>query len=444
MTQARTLFRRFIPMSSVRHALLVTEPKSASMMLVCTVLLAAVGTLAHFALAAQPPSAQAAAKAEAPPMPRTDRYGDPLPEGALLRLGTERFRQGSYIYGIALTPDGKSVVSVGGNTAVHVWDVATGRDQRRFERPLTFGPLSGAAISPDGHILAVGGESGVLAWDMISGKDLYGIQLREVDTVAMSPDGRTLATGDRRGGLILWDAVTGRRQANLREPAVNQIAGYDVGAVAFSPDGRLLAAGHVSQVHIWDVVDRKLIHQFVSHYNQILALAFSPDGTLLASGSLDRDVRLWDPASGKELHWLRGHTAPIMSLTFTPDSKTVISGSGQPIHHAIFAQEPNAVRLWDVAAGKEIAEVGEHGWGVNGLAVTPDGNTLVTGGGGGSVRLWDLSTRNEVQTREGHHGWVGAIAYSLNGKLIATGGCDNIIRIWEAATGRELRQIRGC
>lgn len=428
---------------SVTRAIVLTKAKSAGLLLACALLAAGAGTLAHFALPAQGQPPPAVAKTEAPPAPRTDRYGDPLPEGALLRLGTERFRQGNFIYGIALAPDGRTIVSIGGNSVVHVWDAATGRERRRFERPRDFGTFYGVAISPDGKILAAGGESGVLTWDLIAGKELYDINLREVDSLAFSPDGTTLATGDRRGGLILWDAVSGRQQAILREPAINREAGYEVGAVAFSPDGRLLAAGRVSQVHIWDLDNHKLIHQIVSHYNQILALAFSPDGKTLASGSSDRDVRLWDAASGKELHWLRGHQAQLTSLAFTPDGKTLVSGSGQPSYRSMM-HEPKAVRLWDVATGKEIAAVGEHGWGVTGVAVMPDGNTLVTGGGGGSICLWDLATRQEIQQREGHHGWIGAVSYSPDGKMIATGGGDNVIRVWGTATGKELRQMRGC
>jgi WD40 repeat protein len=428
---------------SVSRVLFVTNVKSAGIMLACTLLLVGTGTLAHLALAAQSPPPQAAAKAEVPPAPRTDRYGDPLPEGALLRLGTEGFRQGNFIYGIALSPDGQTVASIGGNSLIHVWATATGRELRRFDRPWNFGTAYVVAISPDGHALAVGGQNGVLAWDLSTGKELFQLQVPQVQGLAFSPDGSTLATGDQLGGVYLWSASTGKQLAELGPRAANKEGGYEIGAVTFSPDGKLLAAGRVSQVHIWDLMTGKVIHKLIGHFDQIVALAFSADGKVLASGSSDRVVRLWDPIGGKELRRLEGHEAPIASLAFTADGKTLITGSGQQCYRSM-KQEPKALRLWDVATGREIAAIGEHGWGVTGVAVMPDGQTLVAGGGCGSIQFWDLATLQEVKQRDGHRGWIGAVTYSPDGKTIVTGGGDNIIRVWEAATGKELRQLHGC
>jgi WD40 repeat protein len=126
------------------------------------------------------------------------------------------------------------------------------------------------------------------------------------------------------------------------------------------------------------------------HTNSVHSVAFSPDGKTLASGSLDETIKLWDVADGKEKATLQGHSQCVNSVAFSPDGKILASGSH--VFNKKAQVVSGEVKLWDVATGKNTANITAHTYLVFCVTFSPDGKTLVSASDE-TIRLWDVIVR---------------------------------------------------
>jgi RNA polymerase sigma factor (sigma-70 family) len=355
-----------------------------------------------------------------------DRFGDALPEGAVARLGTVRYRHGYNTFGLAFAPGGKALASAGVG-GVCIWDLATGRPLQRLPVPHLVRAL---AYSPDGKWLVTAGHE-VRLLEAATGKEVRRLQTTRglsLDVVAFSSDGRTVATGETRGArafgdkgaaLILWDATTGK--------VLHRLKGHeDVTAVAFSRDGKTVASGSADkQVRLWDVASGKPLHGLEGHEGAVHALAFAPGGKVLASAGEDRVVRLWDVTTGKPLRPLKGHAQGLFGVVFSPDGKVLACRGRDGIIH-----------LWEPDTGREIRRWDAGGGFVGELAFSPDGKVLASASAS-TIRLWDPARGKEISPETGHTAPLRLLRFAPDGKTLFSCAMDRKVLAWDLDTGRE-------
>jgi RNA polymerase sigma factor (sigma-70 family) len=281
-----------------------------------------------------------------------------------------RLAVGGEVCSLAFTPDGKMLVTAGGargkNGNLMVWELATGKAVTSIDSHNDL--FVCVAVSPDGTRLAAGNRDGTVdVFDLASARQMLALRghTGTVFGVAFSPDGKLLATAggqefanQGKGGEIrLWDIATGRLMHQLLQGGSDTVT-----SIALSPDGRMLASGGFDRaVHIWDIASGKLRSQSMGHTDLVRCVAFSPDGRTLASGGFDDKVKLWDAATGKELATLGGVGGPVMSLAFSPHGRMLAAAGGNAGKVANRENAPGLVRLWE-AAGQAPGrpQAGEH------------------------------------------------------------------------------------
>jgi WD40 repeat protein/serine/threonine protein kinase len=224
---------------------------------------------------------------------------------------------------IAFSPDGQRIAG-GKKGEVKVWDVRTGQILHSLGG---FGNVTSAmAFSPDSRHLISAGYKTVTVWDMATGHREDRIPAAHAAAIfglALSPDGKSVATAGNDETVKVWDVATGHR--------INSLEPTHAGpprCVAYRSDGKLLASGGVDgTIKLWDTGSWKQQGDDLRDPSGgVKALAFSPDGRLLAWGSTDATVKVWD-AQTKEIQSLRGHTSWVKSVAYSPDGEWIASAS---------------------------------------------------------------------------------------------------------------------
>ena len=359
---------------------------------------------------------------------RRDLYGDPLPAGALLRLGTVRMRHGGIIRAAAFSPDGKLVVTADGQ--LKAWETATGELRWQANVRSTFGYPS-LAFSPDGLTLAAAGhDEPIVFLDAHTGETKQRLTNTQTgrhnanSAVAYSPDGTSLWTCQRDGILRRYELEPdGAKLAFQRTLGCRSIA--------VSPQGGSIAAWSGDTLRMVDAKTGDDVWMAPEKF-ECRSCDFSTDGRWFAAGCADCSIRIWDAASGREVVKRElPHGKSFPSVRFLPKTATLVSNGVD-----------STIRFWDVEAGKEIRTLAAR-WGD--VIPSPDGSRLcLVGSSAGGISLLDAATGEERPKLTGHQYSVRSIAFSPDGSLLATAASnDRTMRLWDLASGRQLREFTG-
>ncbi len=282
----------------------------------------------------------------------------------------------------------------------------------------TGGALWSMAISRDGKTLVTGNNDGtVTLWDIAAEHaQTWNAHKAPVWTLALSPGGDYLATGSDDGKGIIWDLKT-RKEFHI----IANDGG--VRAVAFDHDGnRLLTGGRNGTVKIWDVKTGKEILETERHASLVGAVAFAPDGETMASASGDKTIRIWDAASGKEKKTLAKHEDGVYGIAFAPMGRYLVSGSWD-----------GTVRVWDLDSGTQLAKLEGHTQDVWSVAFNPEGTLFASAGEDQMVHIWEVESKKEVGAFRGSTRAILNVRYSPDGGFIVAGGKDGTARMWRLA-----------
>ncbi len=418
----------------------------------------------------------ATALAAEEPKPGTDLYGDPLPPGAVLRMGTIRLRHADA--DVAFSKDGKQLISCGTDGTVRVWDVADGKLLRRTRlawKPQQDELLQKLILSADGGLAATPRDKSVCLYETKTGKKIGQMSIGKLAVApTFSPTGQVLALQyDQR--LELWSTHEFNR--------VQSLAALATCGIAFTRDAKRLAGvGTDHNLRVWNTANgAEIIVRNDGIEPEESALAFSPDGKVLAVGSKsDRAVRLLNASTLRPEAQLRIpadlKAESIESLTFSPNGLLLagilreslgpklllwsLGGSKKPpviqgwLHDkfafapdgktlAGYERQGSELGLWDVASGRPLRVGRGHTNAVRILSASADGKSIVSGDTGRPLWLWDADcgiARHALRSDEVY--FASACLFAPDGKHVFAGGGSGTVRMWSVADGKERLRFR--
>jgi len=437
-----------------------------------------------------PPSEAEAAKADDRPTAGVDFFGDPLPPGAVARIGTTRFRHDEWVNHAVWSPDGKYIATAAGRVVI-VWDAATGRELARQSindeyfpprKKTKDGPYSRSGIvaldwSPDGSALGTefnnaiqhwawdpatkrlgfpgraihsSAEYGSVLWSDWSVINAQGTELtifelskQDFTTTFTLPEGKFERATVRLTGnsLAVVTADAGKLFVFDRSAPKNppRALGARVTKIAFSGDGKTFAAAaedadKIVSIEIWDATTWKSrlripYPKSTDRPAEMRAFALSPDGKTLVTGAADKTLRWWDTITGKETRKFGPGRVYYNKAAFRPDGKVLLTVSHE-----------NHIRLWDVETGKEVPIPSGPAWTVAATAITPDGKTVLSISDH-TLYAHDAATGRELWHRAEHTDTAVQVLVTLDGSSAITSGNDGTIIFWDVKTGNVQRKI---
>lgn len=245
-------------------------------------------------------------------------------------------------------------------------------------------------------------------------------------SVALSPDGQTLASGSADKTIKIWNLDTGQLRRTL--------AGNSdiIRSVTFSPDGQTLASSSGNKtIKLWNLQTGQIRRTLSGHSGPVWSVAISRDGQTLVSGSEDKTIKIWNLQTGELVRTLTGHSNRVFSVALNPDGQTLASGS-----------KDKTIKIWNIQTGQLLRTLSGHSDTVRAVAFSPDAEKLASSSWDKTIKIWHLQTGKFITLR-GHRDRVVSVAFSNDSQTLTSTSIDNTIRIWHVQTGKLLRVLPG-
>lgn len=277
------------------------------------------------------------------------------------------------------------------------------------------GLVLSVAVSPDGHQLVSGSSDGTLRlWDIETGREVRRFQRpKGVSVMAIfSPDSRRVLSGGAEDTVRLWDAATGRELRSFRG------GNGEIYTLAFTPDGRrVLSAGVDSSVVVWDVHSGGELCRFTGHECPVNSLAVSPDGRLALSAAGQDAGRVWEIETGRQVRVVTPF-AWGLNVAFCPAGPRLLAWDADRFAQVIDLQTRAVLHRFRLDDDGALP------------TLSPDGRRLLSGGYSKTLRLWDVGTGRVRRTFEGHTDAITCMAFCPDGRRAVSGSTDRTVRLW--------------
>lgn len=313
-------------------------------------------------------------------------------------------------------PNDETVVSGSySDFSVRLWDRFSGLTIQEFRGHE--GRISDVAISADGRrILSAAWDSKVILWDAATGQSIRVLEghTGEAQAVRFLANDTQALSSSTNGGIILWNLDTGEIIRRFGPAVAKEDPGHfdPVYDLAVTPDGtRFVSASADDTLLLWDINTGTVLHEFVGHNADVRAVAFSADGRLAVSGAANGSVFLWDtdaasPTFGQVIQRFEGHDRTVFDVDFSPDGRSIVSGALD-----------GTIRLWDLNSGFELRRYltdRQDKTYIRSVDFSADGRILLTGMTDSTIREWRVLTDlNEL------------IAWTFANRFVAEPTCDD-------------------
>ena len=311
--------------------------------------------------------------------------------------------------------------------------------------PILVKPVRAVAVSPDKTLIAASRGNQIHLFDAKTGdfkKSFVDAELKTsdgkpasnsahvslVESLAYSPDGKTLATGSFQE-LTLWDTDKGTPRLRITGFADRVVA------IQYSADGKLFATGggaptEDGEIKIFSADGKPVADIKNGHSDTVFGVCFSPDGKLLATAAADKFVKVFEVPSGKFVKSFEGHTQHVLDVGWTNDGKKLASAGAD-----------NIIKVWDYEKGEKLRDINGGAKQITRLLFVPKTETFLTCAGDGGAKLWGATNGNAMRNFDGAKDCLYAVAVSDDGKIVATGGEDGTVRLYNGADGKLIKAM---
>jgi len=399
----------------------------------------------------------------------------------------------SIISDLAFSSDGRLLISASYDKTARMWDLRTGETVHELRGHTNY--ICAVALSPDGEISVTGSDDNSLKlWNVADGSLIATMSghADKVKSAAFTPDGKYLLSGSWDKTIRLWNAKSGQFIKVLSRQDSN------IDDLSISPDGRRVVTGHGccktnTPSHVFSIPSGERLTSFTKHDNIVLTTAISSDGTMAATGGgTDHEIYLWDINTGKVKQKIAGKGKNLWNVGFSRDGGSIAWGKtydrseysmyqingpleqsfqiknkrGRPALapgkkllgdsgylRAIESMGSISIRTKDgeesptlqiLKNGREAFKIthdASTGDGHRSFTLTPDGKTVISGGGYGILISYSSQTGQAIHEFIGHTGDVWSVAVSPDGKRLISGSSDQTVKLWNIETGKPLLTI---